>query len=584
MDSNNIIGDTACPACQEMGRDKTGNHLMLFEDGGAYCNRTQHHESGAPYSEPKGSRDADGVLISEEEGGKTHDIMVNQTNSDRFCDIGQSFRSIKPETFKRFGVKCGHSETNGELDFLCFPRGSNNRWKLKHIGSNANKKYSVIGGGTNPMPLGYNLVAERKANTNTLFITEGELDAMSLYQAIKDSNVGTKWETLEPAVISLPDGSSSVSNSLANNKAVKTLIEEYITNVNKKVVLFFDADDEGDKAVKSFFNIFGHGKSVAAVSRDKLNSMGYKDANELLQDDKGNVIKSLILSAQPYTPASIVSVEEISERAMERPKIGLSLPFQQLTHILYGIQPATIYGLAGGVGLGKSTVGEEIIAHLAAVHNEKVGCFMLEEPPDRTLKKLAGKIMKKPFHIPDVEYTEDELTEGINKLKDKVFFLDHQGVKEWKEVKEYIQWMAEVENIKYIFLDPLTGLVAHLSSSEANDELNKMMSDLSTIVNRSGITVFYFAHLNPPNTGKAHERGGRVLESQLTGSRAMVKWSQYILGIERNKDPDLTIEEQNKLTITLLKDRYYGNSGKFDVFYDPDTGSIRENLGGGGDF
>ncbi len=29
-----IVGDTACPNCVEQGGDKTGNHLMLFEDGG----------------------------------------------------------------------------------------------------------------------------------------------------------------------------------------------------------------------------------------------------------------------------------------------------------------------------------------------------------------------------------------------------------------------------------------------------------------------------------------------------------------------------------------------------------------------
>ncbi|MHA2069459.1 MAG: DnaB-like helicase C-terminal domain-containing protein, partial [Candidatus Thorarchaeota archaeon] len=34
-----IIGDTACPGCREQGRDKTGNHLILFADGGGHCTR-----------------------------------------------------------------------------------------------------------------------------------------------------------------------------------------------------------------------------------------------------------------------------------------------------------------------------------------------------------------------------------------------------------------------------------------------------------------------------------------------------------------------------------------------------------------
>ena len=39
-----IIGDTACPQCRKSGGDRSGNHLMLFEDGGAYCNRCEYSE------------------------------------------------------------------------------------------------------------------------------------------------------------------------------------------------------------------------------------------------------------------------------------------------------------------------------------------------------------------------------------------------------------------------------------------------------------------------------------------------------------------------------------------------------------
>src|SRR5690554_7556011 len=52
-----IIGDTGCPRCIENGRDKTQNHLMLFEDGGAYCNRcgytTNWKEQDLPVKERK---------------------------------------------------------------------------------------------------------------------------------------------------------------------------------------------------------------------------------------------------------------------------------------------------------------------------------------------------------------------------------------------------------------------------------------------------------------------------------------------------------------------------------------------------
>ncbi len=41
-----IVGDEACPRCRAEGKDKTGNHLIRFEDGGAFCNRCDYKETG----------------------------------------------------------------------------------------------------------------------------------------------------------------------------------------------------------------------------------------------------------------------------------------------------------------------------------------------------------------------------------------------------------------------------------------------------------------------------------------------------------------------------------------------------------
>lgn len=50
----------------------------------------------------------------------------------------------------------------------------------------------------------------------------------------------------------------------------------------------------------------------------------------------------------------------------------------------------------------------------------------------------------------------------------------------------------------------------------------------------------------------------------------------YMIGIERNKDPELTPKERNTSYFVLLDDRKHGRSGKFPVFYDIDTGDYLE--------
>lgn len=49
-----------------------------------------------------------------------------------------------------------------------------------------------------------------------------------------------------------------------------------------------------------------------------------------------------------------------------------------------------------------------------------------------------------------------------------------------------------------------------------------------------------------------------------------------MIGIERNKDPELTPKERNTSHFVILDDRKHGRSGKFPVFYDVDTGDYLE--------
>ena len=49
-----------------------------------------------------------------------------------------------------------------------------------------------------------------------------------------------------------------------------------------------------------------------------------------------------------------------------------------------------------------------------------------------------------------------------------------------------------------------------------------------------------------------------------------------MVGIERNKDPELSPKERNTSYFVILDDRKHGRAGKFPVFYDVDTGDYLE--------
>ena len=88
--------------------------------------------------------------------------------------------------------------------------------------------------------------------------------------------------------------------------------------------------------------------------------------------------------------------------------------------------------------------------------------------------------------------------------------------------------------------------------------------------------MYGFSHLNAPATGVPHERGGKVLVSQFTGSRGLMRFGNYMLGIERNLDPELPPDQRNLSIMVLLKDREYGNVGQFEVRYYPESDKYLE--------
>lgn len=385
-----------------------------------------------------------------------------------------------------------------------------------------------------------------------VIITEGEIDAMTVSQL-----QGNKFP-----VVSLPNGISSAKKAIQHNL-------DWLENF-ESVILMFDMDEVGQKGAEEVAPLF-------TPTKCKIARLPLKDANECLLNGKGSEVINAIWNARTYKPEAILSVADVLEEATKIPEEGIPFPWPTLTRLTYGIKRKTSYYLGAGVGVGKTNWAKELQSWLVNVQGLPVGVFMLEESVGRTLKGIAGKFVGKPFHKPDGNFTQQELEDAIKSLDGKVYLYNHAtSGTDWDSIKKSIRYMVVSLGVKDIFLDNLTVMVAHLSSSEANDEVNRIAKELAQLLQELDFTVYGFSHLNPPVAGAPHERGGKVLVSQFTGSRGLMRFGNYMLGIERNLDPELSADERNLSTIVLLKDREYGNVGQFEVRYYPETDQYLE--------
>ncbi len=159
-------------------------------------------------------------------------------------------RHITQETCERYGVRVTLSETNGEPVTHLYPRykgGKMTGYKQRIIDP---KQFYSKGDCREVSLFGTHVV---KPNGKTLYITEGELDALSLYQVLKAFSTIPGWE---PSVVSLSNGASSAAKDIS--------IDYDFVNSFEKVVLCFDMDDAGKAATLDACKILA-GKAYIAT-------------------------------------------------------------------------------------------------------------------------------------------------------------------------------------------------------------------------------------------------------------------------------------------------------------------------------
>ena len=557
---SSIIGDTTCPSCRERGRDRTGNHLILFDDGGAYCNRCN-------YTEPPGTRnnqmsnnlpDPELIKSSINNNNNNNNNEPTVATSDRvWYSFGQPWRSIPVEVLNFYNYQCAiredysleaakHDVYNLKGEYVC-----------EKIRTLPEKKFYLANKVASTEHIQLFGQKQHSRGGRRLLIVESQEDAMSCYAAF-----GKKYNV---ACVSMVFGVSSLSAIIDNLDYIQSFEE---------VTVLGDMDEPGQKFVDNVATVLG---TVKHMKIDK------KDANILLEEGRGNDLAKAFFSAAPYSPPYLITVDDQFLSCLKTPlKLGTPYPWQSVSDMTYGMVDHSIISIGGGPGSGKTTLINQIKADLMFNHKERVCTFSLEESPETTLRYMVGYLMGEKIHIPGTTYDVDKAMEIGQRLKEHMIIYDprHYNGK-WEKIEQSIRILAS-NGVKKFFIDPVTALAGMLSSSEGNDYINKMMIELSKLTQELPICVILINHLNSPKKGVPHDKGGRVYAHQFTGSKGQWRFSTEMYGVERN----LLSEDElikNTMLLRCLKHRSDGSKvGKYCRFhYNHDTGELEDHTGYG---
>lgn len=527
----------------------------------AWCFSCGHFEPNPPLSSKvnKTNRTNDG---STQEGVSTL-LTVDAIQKCPLLPLND--RKISQQTAERYGVRTILNGFDGQTPVAYnFPYYIYNIYNTPIISGYkkriiSDKNFSFIGNSKDILLFGEQLFL---SGGKRLYITEGEIDALTVYQVLKENST---LQGYEPCVVSLPNGAHAAAKALSSRMK---FLDKF-----KEIVLVFDNDKAGREAVEIAC-------SFLPLEKVRIVELDLKDANEMhLAGRSRELMWACVTGAKPYVPSGITTSKELLLEALKPSEEGSPWPWPTLTYLTHGRRPG-IYGIGAGVGIGKTEFFHELLHHIISSEQKPVGVFLLEENPQRTLKILAGKSLNLPLHIPDTQYNPDDVERILSSFHDPrelVYVFDHKGSRDWDTIFTQCKYLATVHGVRDIFIDPLTAII---SSEENTDRvLHKIMADMAALTTSPyNCSVYYSSHLNePPRDKTPHEEGGRVKESHFAGSRAMIRFSNYIIALERNKqDPDIVT--RNTTTVRMLKDRDYGSSTgeTFEVYYDQGTGRYLE--------
>lgn len=523
----------------------------------------------------------------------SRDVESKETVKDvqSYPILANEERGITKETCERYGVRCAVSPSDGRTPIAYYFPSFNKKGKIvgymkQDLTKNKEEKghWQAIGSvAISNMLFGQDVADSIQRKKKNLIITEGQWDALSVFQACKDKVKGTKFEGLEPFVVSIPLGTANAAEAVLQNLKWVQQFEEFTT--------FFDNDSctptekrkgilKGVEAAEAVLSslVGGTLKLYTIVAPD-----GYKDASDLMQDGKWDDLAKLVsFEKEEYIPEKIVRVSDIDfEDIIAPPPDGIIVPqFPKLMEKTSGFHKRTLTLITAPSGAGKTT-GVSIISNEIEKAGQRLGMIYLEEQTKETVQRLIAdklkvnylKFKREPLKYASREQLQEVYQEIIE--KNDVILLDHFGSLPIEDLMNKVKYLHLVEGCDFIILDHLSMVISGQQTTDERKELDIVMTELSAFAAAHDVGIIVVCHLNrqgtaeqfKPKKGKDGEEDKpywiKVTKETLRGSGALEQLSFVILGLEPEILPS---RDRGRVRWVVLKNRPTGYLGDADIW------------------
>jgi len=449
------------------------------------------------------------------------------------------WRGINQETFRHYEAKT-KIDASGKPVSIGFPY-PNSSYKIRQLDKKAFHTQGDIAKaglfGRNKFTAGVH---------KYVTITEGELDALSLYQVLKSPCVSVR---------------SSVT---AQHDCA---VDRSWLNSFERIYLAFDSDEQGRSAADSVAKLFDYSKVYCV----RFPGGARKDANDYLRNGERDELVALWWNAKKYLPESIVSsFTDFDKIIREVPKQGVPYPFPTLNYMTYGIRTGESVLITAQEGVGKTEVMHAIEHQLLTETDDPIGAIFLEEPKRRHLQAIAGIHLQRPAHLPDSGVSDEDTFQAVQdvvRVDERLHIYSHFGSDDPEVILDTIRFLVSARGCRYILLDHITMVVSGLGGKDERTSLDYLSTRLEMMVKELDFALVIVSHVNDDGLTRGSRNISKIADIRIDLYRDITSVDPIIRRITR---------------LVVSKNRFCGRTGPAgELLFDPATYTLTEDLGHG---
>jgi twinkle protein len=389
--------------------------------------------------------------------------------------------------------------------------------------------------------------------TDVLYVTEGEIDCLSLIEA------GLPGDQCVSVPIGAPASTSDAPWDAQRYSFILKAMKDGLAP--KKYVLVMDGDEPGQHLMHDLAKLFGPGKCYYIKWPD-----GLKDANDYLMESGPAALHSLVTEFQvPYPLEGVYSLNDLGE---PEPMIVWNPGFPEWEQKIL-LSPGMLSCATGFPGHGKTHFWQQVWFQIAKQYGFPIAIMSAETRPKPHVRRYMRQFYwaKREF-----DQTDHEKQEADDWTHENVKFIIHPNTR-----PTFRFFMDSVESawarygIRAVQMDPWNKLESDRGSQRETEWIGDCLDQVLDAARGMNVHFQIICH---PAKPESQDRSKFPDLYSISGSAHWANRVDQGFSIHRPQIVDESGTRQTKAVLYHLKARFdeLGYPCKVNLDFDPSTG------------